>query len=83
MTSLWFLKRIHGDETYPLNFGDTSFGRDKKCKIATPSVYASRKHCTINVNEENSINVTDCGVSKVVILCTLHYMHERLTMHII
>lgn len=64
MTSLWFLKRLNGSETFPLKFGDTSLGRDKKSNIETPSVYASRRHCTINVNEENSINLTDCGVSK-------------------
>lgn len=63
MASLWYLKSLHGDEYWPLNYGSTSIGRDKKSSIETQSVYASRKHCTINVNGENSINLTDCGVS--------------------
>lgn len=63
MTSSWYLKRLNKDENFPLEFGNTTIGRDKGNTMIISSVYASRSHCTINV-EGNSIKVTNFGVSK-------------------
>lgn len=63
MTSLWFLKRLTGDDTIPLSYGQTSIGRDRNRNIVTNSVYASRNHCTLNINDDNVVSITDCGVN--------------------
>ena len=56
---LWKVERRVFGDTHQLKVGDTEIGRDPNADIITKSVNCSRQHCTVTLNSDDSIFITN------------------------
>lgn len=57
--SPWVLTRLGSNAVYCLNYGETKIGQDKNNDIITIPPYTCQLHCTIKIDPNGNISLTN------------------------